>query len=706
MDFSIQLGHNIVLIGGNNGAGKTSLFTAIKLALYGYKAFRFQDKNNQYTAKIKSLINHNAYLSDSVQAYIELEISVPIDRALSIFRIRRAWTFADKRLVETYSVNKDGVALDEKDLDFFQNFLYSIIPPNLFEFFFFDGEEIGEFFASNHYSQYIKRAILTLCGYDTFSLINRFCKTYINSQEDEGAYAETSRLIRFYEEQNEALEARIERLKETGERLSKSINECVDKRAALERSFQKSGGLTKQEQEKLRHQLETQEKVKSDKNKRIREFAEGTMPLYIVRNLAEVCFAKIKTETEYQQYLAIKERLSADVIEQILLEIGFPGEESFSTALAKGIAEHLKPDVYEAGYSQIHDLSIESRNRVVSTMVHLHDFDAKKMLKVLKEKEKASASYNRASQALRAALPESDALSYIARIEQISKDIEQYSDSFQKTQDELTIVQENCLANKRVLERLYKALQVQAKNSTAHVFAERIHQVMDAMVQHATQQKFLNVQELTIKMFKQIIRKENFIELIELDENFNISLFKKQTYTTAELAHLARNIGADDLAYRLGNTGTERVLTTFGYSSIKDLHAYLVHADVSGQMGLSDSNELHLYTRVELNQLSKGEKQVFILALYWAIIKVSGQSVPFIIDTPFARIDTEHREQIAALFFPDISDQVIILSTDEEVVGPYFKALYPSIAHTYTLNYLPEAGKTEITTGYFDEVMS
>ena len=104
---------------------------------------------------------------------------------------------------------------------------------------------------------------------------------------------------------------------------------------------------------------------------------------------------------------------------------------------------------------------------------------------------------------------------------------------------------------------------------------------------------------------------------------------------------------------------------------------------------------------MELSQISKGEKQVFLLSLYWAIIKSSGQQVPFIIDTPFARIDTEHREQLTTLFFPSVSNQVIILSTDEEVVGIYHDIICDKVSHEYLLSNEAATGHTSVRTGYF-----
>lgn len=701
IDLSTAGKKSIILIGGNNGAGKTSLFTAIKLALYGPQCFHFQDRNNQYTAKIKNLINHDAYMENTVHSYVELIVSVPMDRVDSDYCIRREWVYEEKRLSEKYSVLCDGVALSDEDLDFFQNFLFTVIPPNLFEFFFFDGEEIGEFFTTGHYNKYIRNAVLTLCGYDTFNIIRKFCSTYVNTHEEDEGLAKTRQEYQQTENRRAALETEIAGLNDTILEINGRIENLTNDRSALETQFQKSGGLTEKEQETLRKKMETQERVKGDKSKRIREFVEVTMPLFIVRDLAEEAFQQMQKESELHSYQAIMEQLSDDVLRKIVSQFEERDPENLAAALSNGIAQQLKPAFDVENFQSIHDLSKEEENKAISMMVKLQNFDERQMICVCQEKAEAVKKYEDAAQKLRNSLPEIDANTYIAKMAQLTQDIQQYSDTLHECTIRLSKAEEELEQTAKQEESLRKEMQVKSKNRAAYTFTGRMTQVMDAMIRDVTHDKFKEVQKLTIDMFKRIIRKSDYVEMIELDDKFNINLFKKQTYTVEELAYLLRNIGIDELEYRLGTTGMELAMKEFGCVSSRELRSYLLNNVTISQIGIMDQKKLQLYKRMEMSQLSKGEKQVFVLALYWAIIKAAGQKVPFIIDTPFARIDTEHREQITKSFFTTISDQVIILSTDEEVVGSYYKMLSPNLAHEYLLDYGQKTGRTTVKNGYF-----
>lgn len=703
IDFSTQKGKNIILIGGNNGAGKTSLFTAIKLALYGPQCFHFQEKNNQYTLKIKNLINHDAFMANPVYAYVELDISIPLDRITKNYRIRREWTYQNKRLLEKYSAFQDGILLGTKDMDFFQNYLYSVIPPNLFDFFFFDGEDVGEFFTSGNYSQYLKTAILTLCGYDTFSIIKKFCASFINTYEDNDEYNTTRKLIEQTENQRIRSEKQIESLHVKISELEDRVSDLLSRRSALEDKFIRSGGLTQDEQDALSSEMKYQERIKEDKTKKIRDFIETTMPLFIVKKLAAQASVQLDKEKQLEQYRMVMSKISVDMIEQIIRTQSLPLDNDFAKQFVDGLSQELKPAWNTDGFVRIHDLSEEAQHHVISMMVRLGDFDRNRLIKALREKERAIRKYDDAARRLRSALPEIDANAYVAEMARLENDITQYQESAQNAKIQLEKEQNNLVDTQKLLERLYKALQSQARNQTAFMYTGRIQKVMDAMIQHATHAKFEQVQRLAIQMFQQIIRKENYVDLIELDDNFHISLYKSQTYTVYELALLLKNIGMDELEYRLGNAGMARAMELLHCRSKKELRDYLTKTVDFSQFGFDDGCVLNLYKRLEINQLSKGEKQVFILALYWAIIKSSEQKIPFIIDTPFARIDTEHREQIAKVFFPGISDQVVIFSTDEEVVGPYYDAIAPNITHAYTLNYVETSGRTVIRDGYFQE---
>ena len=698
---------NIILIGGNNGAGKTSFFTAIKLALYGPQCFRFQDKNNRYTARIKELINHDAFLSDNVKAYVEVEIDLPTDRVHTLYTIRREWSFIEKRLQESYTVYKDHQLLADKNLDFFQNYLFSIISPNLFDFFFFDGEEIGDFFATGNYSNYIKNAVLTLSGYDTFNIIQKFCDSYIGAEEGNEDYDEVAKLVEQEEANLSAYTTRSTDWESQKQQLAAQLLSAQEEKESLDRQFKRSGGVTTQEQERLEAQRATQDRVKSDKAKRIREFVESMMPLYITKDLAAVAYKQLKDEQAVRQYHTICDLLDFQTIQDVLEQesiCNVAQVPALAQTISNGIAEKALPAFPLECFTSIHDLSQEQESQVVSDIVrtqHFAEAEAPQLIKAIADKKKASQKYEEISKKIREALPSVDAAAYFERVKFLTERIAAYEDSLETLDKQIAELGTTITNQKALVDRLRKALLAKAKDRTAHEFTSRISQVMQRMISDVTKEKFHQIESLTLEMFNKIIRKENFVQLIELDDNFNVNLYKKQTYITRDLLLLANNIGLDALEKRLGSAGLKEAAHLLTNDSIDDLRRYFSGKIVTDQISFQDDIELPLYNRVELNQLSKGEKQVFILSLYWAIIKTSNQAVPFIIDTPFARIDTEHREQISAVFFPNISGQVIILSTDEEVVGSYRAIIQPHIAHEYLLEYNVEQGCTSVKPVYF-----
>ena len=72
-----------------------------------------------------------------------------------------------------------------------------------------------------------------------------------------------------------------------------------------------------------------------------------------------------------------------------------------------------------------------------------------------------------------------------------------------------------------------------------------------------------------------------------------------------------------------------------------------------------------------------------------------------VIDTPLARFDSRHRQHLVRRYFPNVSHQVIILSTDTEIDEDYFRELDPSISHAYHLAFNDREMQTSVEEGYF-----
>lgn len=100
-------------------------------------------------------------------------------------------------------------------------------------------------------------------------------------------------------------------------------------------------------------------------------------------------------------------------------------------------------------------------------------------------------------------------------------------------------------------------------------------------------------------------------------------------------------------------------------------------------------------------KLSAAERQLLAVSVLWGLAKASNRELPTIIDTPLGRLDSKHRTTFVERYFPNAAKQVILLSTDEEIVGNYYEMLKPYLANEYVIDYDEERQSSSIHNGYF-----
>ena len=101
--------------------------------------------------------------------------------------------------------------------------------------------------------------------------------------------------------------------------------------------------------------------------------------------------------------------------------------------------------------------------------------------------------------------------------------------------------------------------------------------------------------------------------------------------------------------------------------------------------------------------LSAGEKQLMVISLLWALALCSKKKLPVIIDTPLSRLDSAHRVSLIKTYFPQASEQTIILSTDSEIDRNYYEIMHENVGDEFTLVYDDITKSTTIKRGYFLE---
>lgn len=699
-DFATNSDKNIILVGGKNGAGKSTIFEAIKLCIYGPMAYKYQGFNASYISKVKSNINNNSLKSDFVDAFVSIDLELSEGTEINIYTLVRKWTFKNKKLDEEFLVYKNysPIPLEDEELNFFENYITSIISPKIFEFFFFDGEHLSEFFIGKNSNTHLKQSLLSLCNFDTFDVLkNTILLSIRNSKNDDSKLelAKTNYLALDDELANLNLE--YANLNNNCISISSELDDLKQKQIQLEKDFRKKGGVLAEERELLNKKTIELETRRSVINQSIKDFCNDILPFLIVKNQIFNLKNQIKNESDNLVYSQLKDKLSVDYFKNLLLnKLDTSSIDEIALTVSESLIDDIKPSNQEDDFKVIHNLSNDESNSLLALIDNMLSIDNNHILSMFDEHRNIGEELAEIRTTLNNSLEDESLNKYINELTDLSNKIGHLSEVKNhleiKLKDLELLVSNTEISKNKAKSKYTDLLQ---SNKVVDMSSDLIL-MLDDMITTLTESKTKEIQNNFMYIFKKIIRKDNFIDFIDIDSNFNTSLYINKMYNSLEIENLIENIGYDEMEKKLGNLFFEDLFAEY---EVKNRSELLNKIKNSNQ-----SSFINLRTKVDINGFSSGEKQIYILCLYWALLKASDIEIPFIIDTPYARIDETHRNNITNEYFSTISDQVIILSTNTEIDEKSYKDIKPRLNGEYLIDYDDINRKTIQSKGYFFEV--
>lgn len=672
---SCDKGKNIVLIGGKNGAGKTTFFKSIKTCLYGSKVWGFDAPGKEYFTIIDSLINIKNKYDDSVKAYVEIKLLFDDGKQSDIYRLHREWKKSKKSISENFDIYKNDILLDESEKADFTNYLLSIIPPDMFNFYFFDGESIADFFLGNNGDKNFKNAFLKLYGLDTLSLMvdnfNRYNKKRNNSNNAYEIYKTAKAKV-------DRISTDLDCLIAKKEELENNIDLLYIKIKALNNDYAKNGGISIAQWKDITSKLNKEEALREELNRFLKDVANNNLPFVILRRQMDALLNELEKErSQISQELfldVLHEKIAGEKFVDFLAKYGLKFKE------AKEITEFIADQVGTGNDTmKLFDYSATQYNRLIAQIITKNQFEGNLIVKTAKD---IDASLRR-SKKLRDSLSSSTIEGYDDLVQQknlIEKEITTLTIQLEKISQEIVAKE----ADKNIAEEEYEKSRVDysklLKNKSINDISSRAVAVYSLLEEQLIERQGKLLQNEFIKYFSAIINKDNFIDGIVIDKNINVIPYKLVDVTFVQIDNYLK---ANERSHFLELCDKHYIL------EINKLRA-----------GLEESIKLPSPISAPFSQ---GERQIYIMSLYLALLKTSRKNIPFFIDTPFARIDSNHRSKIVNEFFGEISNQTFILSTDEEIVGPYKNSLNDKISDKFMLC-IDSYGKTVVKNNcYFED---
>ena len=636
-------GKNVVLIGGMNGFGKTSLLEAIYLCLYGKDAIVHLGRAGLRAEKGYPTFLENAFNGEAKQnGRDSMSVSVQINFSKRQgLLVTRKWFFKGNGLwgdeEATFFDVKNGVPglprQDGLEASLPEALDQSFVPPHVAPFFFFDGEQVSRLADQSRVEQ-IKQGLEGLLGVVLLRGLADRLRQFEQNRKPEGASVDEGRLQQLHDALMKN-EAELEDLRRARERHEVKLESLRHQRDLLFARITSSGGgagdiATAESIISERSMLEQEYRTAQ---KSIEDLMCEQVPFHLVsqQNRDELLH-QLVGEQVWVEWDGRKRSLEPEK-ERFKARLGGVQEPVFEPELTEAQLQVLTERL-EAAWQGFYSPPPED----AKPLLHSYLFGPQRddvVVRLRELKLGASEVLQPVRRCKEIQLRLKDLKTRLARLEGIDRDgtlanirneLAETTDEFERLTQELREVERSEAALSATVNQdranFERERERSAQSSPAKAMlqkSERIRKIIDEVIPAAFALKVEALGQAMTKVYKQLAHKDQ-VKSIEVRAN-----------------------------------GSARIL------------------DRAGEEILFDR--------------SAGENQLFATALIAGLAHVSGVRAPMVVDTPLGRLDSIHRKNILDFWVSDKQRQVILLSQDEEIDTEWFEQIRGSVLKTYLLTH-------------------
>lgn len=507
----------IILFGGLNGGGKTTLLDALQLCFYGPTA-RCSNRNGlAYDEFLRRCVHRGASVPE---AAIEVAFRHMSNGKEHLFRLHRSWTANGSSCRERFHVLRDG-ELDKLATEHWSEQVEDFIPARIAHLFLFDGEKIEGYADLDGAPALIATAIQNLLGLD---IVERLTSDLLVLERRKRAEAKAPEDRRPLEE----LRAKIDQLEASRRQLvgdRASAANVLDRRkadlSALEERYRREGGVLFEKRAELEASATTAERQVEAARKELRELAAGAAPLLLVPDLLSAVAARDAVEAAAQ-----RDRLTLSAIaEEHEALLSLPMFERLSAreraAVRRALEERQAARRAAAAQATYLDLSGDAR-LLLGSLMSAELASAKSRLKDAVAQERKAADGLEQAKAALAAAPSYDALAEIitareaaqAEVARLQAEQDQRTAEIERLDREIAQLRDR---HTRLVEAEAWARFEYDDTRRLLVHSTKVRETLGRFREAVVERHVARIQQLVLESFHQLIRKRLLVSDLRID---------------------------------------------------------------------------------------------------------------------------------------------------------------------------------------------